>query len=54
MQPAILSMEVDDDDAFDFVPDSHTVFAFKYLIIYPKTFDRDTLSFPLQSLPNLL
>ncbi|KAJ5214997.1 hypothetical protein N7468_010676 [Penicillium chermesinum] len=53
MDPVILSMEVDDDDAFESeyrlrIGDSVT-----YLIISPKTFDRDTLSFPVQSLPSL-
>ncbi|RAO67975.1 uncharacterized protein BHQ10_003987 [Talaromyces amestolkiae] len=53
MQPIILSMEVDDEDSFESeyrVRIGNTV---KYLIVSPKTFDRETLSFPIQSLRSL-
>lgn len=53
MHPVVLSMEVDDEDLFQSeyrVRIGHQV---KYIIISPKTFDRDTLSFPIESLPSL-
>ncbi|KAJ5219379.1 uncharacterized protein N7498_001478 [Penicillium cinerascens] len=53
MQPVILSMEVDDDDSFESEYRLRIENQVKYLIISPGTFDRDTLSFPIQSLPNL-
>lgn len=53
MQPAILSMEVDDDDSFESEYRLQIGTKVKYLIISPRTFDRDTLSFPIQSLPYL-
>lgn len=53
MQPVILSMEVDDDDSFESEYRLRIESQVKYLIISPGTFDRDTLSFPIQSLPNL-
>ncbi|KAJ5958762.1 uncharacterized protein N7479_005912 [Penicillium vulpinum] len=53
IQPVILSMEVDDDDSFESEYRLRIENQVKYLIISPKTFDRDTLSFPIQSLPNL-
>ncbi|KAK0748304.1 alpha-galactosidase A [Apiosordaria backusii] len=53
MQPIILSMEVDDDDSFDSEYRLRIGNQVKYLVISPGTFDRDTLSFPLQSLPPL-
>lgn len=50
MQPVILSMEVDDDFESEYrLRFGHQV---KYLVISPKTFDRDTLSFPTQCLPS--
>ncbi|KAL2887361.1 hypothetical protein HOO65_050482 [Ceratocystis lukuohia] len=53
MQPVILSMEVDDDDSFESEYRVRIGNQVKYLIISPRTFDRDTLSFPIQSLPCL-
>ncbi|KAM9875415.1 alpha-galactosidase A [Verticillium dahliae] len=53
MEPTILSMEVDDDDSFESEYRLRIGNQVKYLIISPGTFDRDTLSFPLQSLPSL-
>lgn len=53
MEPTILSMEVDDDDSFESEYRLRIGTRVKYLIISPGTFDRDTLSFPLQSLPSL-
>ncbi|OHE91499.1 alpha-galactosidase A [Colletotrichum orchidophilum] len=52
-QPIILSMEVDDDDSFESEYRLRIGNQVKYLVISPGTFDRDTLSFPLQSLPRL-
>ncbi|KAL1877377.1 hypothetical protein VTK73DRAFT_8672 [Phialemonium thermophilum] len=53
MQPVILSMEVDDDDTFESEYRLRVGDQVKYLIISPKTFDRNTLSFPVHSLPHL-
>ncbi|KAL3471050.1 hypothetical protein BJX99DRAFT_263665 [Aspergillus californicus] len=53
MHPAILSMEVDDEDSFESEYRLRIGNQVKYIIIAPKTFDRDTLSFPVQSLPSL-
>lgn len=53
MQPVILFMEVDDDDSVESEYPLRIGNQVKYLIISPRTFDRDTLSFPLQSLPRL-
>lgn len=53
MQPRILSMEVDDEDSFESEYRVRIGNIVKYIIISPKTFDRETLSFPIQSLPNL-
>ncbi|KAK4163130.1 cyclin f-box [Cladorrhinum sp. PSN259] len=53
MQPIILSMEVDDDDSLESEYRLRIGNQVKYLVISPGTFDRDTLSFPLQSLPPL-
>jgi serine/threonine protein kinase len=53
MQPVILSMEVDDDDSCESEYRLRIGNQVKYLIISPKTFDRDALSFPIQSLPRL-
>lgn len=53
MQPIILSMEVDDDDAFESEYRLRIGNQVKYLVIAPGTFDRDTLSLPLESLPRL-
>lgn len=53
MHPVVLSMEVDDDDSFESEYRLRIGNLVKYLIISPKTFDRDTLSFPVQSLPSL-
>ncbi|KAF2725447.1 alpha-galactosidase A [Polychaeton citri CBS 116435] len=52
-EPIILSMEVDDDDSFESEYRLRIGNDVRYLIISPRTFDRDTLSFPLQSLPCL-
>lgn len=46
-------MEVDDDDSFESEYRLRIGNSVKYLIISAKTFDRDTLSFPVQSLPSL-
>jgi len=53
MQPSILSMEVDDDDSFESEYRLRVGNQVKYLVISPGTFDRTTLSSPLQSLPPL-
>jgi predicted Ser/Thr protein kinase len=53
MQPVILSMEVDDDDSVDSEYRLRIGNQVKYLIISPRTFDRDTLSFLIPSLPRL-
>lgn len=53
MGPVILSMEVDDDDSWDSYYRLRIGSQIKYLVISPGTFDRDTLSLPLQSLPKL-
>lgn len=53
MQPVILSMEVDDDDAYESEYRVQVESQVKYLIISPGTFDRDTLSLPIDSLPPL-
>jgi predicted Ser/Thr protein kinase len=53
LQPTILSMEVDDDDSFESEYRVRIGNQVRYLVISPGTFDRDTLSFPLQSLPPL-
>ena len=53
MQPTIISMEVDDDDSFESEYRLLIGNQVRYLVISPGTFDRDTLSFPLQSLPYL-
>ena len=53
MQPTILSMEVDDEDSSESEYRLRIGKQVKYLIISPKTFDRDTLSFPIQFLPRL-
>jgi len=53
MQPVILSMEVDDDNSFESEYRLQIGNQVKYLVISPGTFDRDTLSFPLQSLSRL-
>ena len=46
-------MEVDDDDSFESEYRLRIGNQVRYLVISPGTFDRDTLSFPLQSLPYL-
>ncbi|KAJ5598161.1 hypothetical protein N7537_008245 [Penicillium hordei] len=51
--PTVLSMEVDDEDSFESEYRLRMGNQVKYLIISPKTFDRDTLSLPIQSLPSL-
>lgn len=53
MGPVILSMEVDDDDSWDSYYRLRIGSQVRYLVISPGTFDRDTLSLPLQSLPKL-
>jgi len=53
LQPIMLSMSVDDDDSYESEYRVRIGNQVKYLIISPGTFDRDTLSFPLQSLPPL-
>lgn len=52
-QPVILSMEVDDDDSWESEYRLRIGNQVKYLVIAPGTFDRDTLSLPLRSLPHL-
>lgn len=52
-QPTILSMEVVDDDSFESEYRLRIGNQVKYLVISPGPFDRDTLSFPFQSLPRL-
>ena len=52
-EPAILSMEVDDEDASDSEYRLRFGNEVKYLIISPGTFDRRTLSFPIPALPHL-
>ena len=46
-------MEVDDEDSFESEYRLRIGNQVKYLVISPGTFDRDTLSFPLPSLPRL-
>jgi hypothetical protein len=53
IQPVILSMEVDDDNSFESEYRLRIGNQVKYLVISPRTFDRHTLSFPIQSLPRL-
>ncbi|KAK4131534.1 hypothetical protein BT67DRAFT_408522 [Trichocladium antarcticum] len=53
MQPFVLSMEVDDDNSFASEYRLRIGNQVKYLVVAPGTFDRDTLSFPIQSLPHL-
>lgn len=51
--PTILSMEVDDENSFESEYRVRVGNQIKYLVIAPGTFDRDTLSFPIQSLSSL-
>lgn len=51
--PTVLSMEVDDEDSFESEYRVRIGNQIKYIIISPRAFDRDTLSFPLQSLSSL-
>lgn len=51
--PVVLSMEVDDEDSFESEYRLRIGNQVKYLVISPGTFDRDTLSFPIPSLPRL-
>ncbi|KAF5234123.1 hypothetical protein FAUST_7774 [Fusarium austroamericanum] len=51
LQPVVLSMEVDDDDSFESYYRLRLGTQVKYVTISPGTFDRDTLSFPVPSLP---
>ena len=53
MTPVVLSMEVDDDNQEESEYRIRVGNKVKYLKIAPTTFDRDTLSFPLASLPPL-
>ncbi|KAI0127654.1 hypothetical protein BJ170DRAFT_733287 [Xylariales sp. AK1849] len=53
IQPIILSMGPGDDDSSESEYRLQIGNQVKYLVISPGTFDRDTLSFPLQSLPRL-
>ncbi|KAJ5577408.1 uncharacterized protein N7459_006372 [Penicillium hispanicum] len=53
MHPVVLSMEVDEDDEFESEYRLRIGNQVRYLNISPKTFDRDTLSFPIQALPSL-
>jgi predicted Ser/Thr protein kinase len=53
MHPVVLSMEVDDEDSFESEYRLQIGNQAKYLVISPKTFDRDTLSFPIPALPSL-
>lgn len=46
-------MEVDDDDSVESEYRVQIGNQVKYLVVSPKTFDRDTLSFPVPSLPDL-
>ena len=52
-QPIVLSMEVDDDDSVESEYRLRIGNRVKYLVISPRTFGRDTLSFPAPSLPHL-
>lgn len=52
-QPVILSMEVDDEDAYESEYRVQIGSQVKYLVISPGTYERDTLSFPIESLPPL-
>ncbi|KAI9703537.1 MAG: hypothetical protein M1820_005841 [Bogoriella megaspora] len=51
--PQIISMEVDDEDTWQSEYRIQIGQRIKYLVVEPGTFDRDTLSFPLSSLPQL-
>lgn len=51
LQLLVLSMEVDDDDSFESYYRLRLGTQVKYVTISPGTFDRDTLSFPVPSLP---
>lgn len=53
MRPIILSMEADDDDSSESEYRLRIGNQVKYLVISPRIFDRDTLSFPIHSLPHL-
>lgn len=53
-KPIILSMSVDDDDSCESEYRAQVGGHVKYITISPGTFDRDTLSFPFQSLTLLL
>lgn len=53
MVPEVLSMEVDDDDDFESYYRLRIGKQVKYLTVSPGTFDRDTLSWPIGSLPSL-
>ena len=53
MTPIVLSMEVDDENENESEYRMLVGNKVKYLKIAPDTFDRDTLSFPLASLPPL-
>lgn len=53
MEPIILSMEVDDDNAFESEYRIRIGSQVRYLVVAPGVFDRDTLSDPLPSLPAL-
>lgn len=50
LQPKIISMEADDEDSYESEYRLQIGIQVKYLIINPRTYDRDTLSFPLASL----
>ncbi|EKJ75766.1 hypothetical protein FPSE_03946 [Fusarium pseudograminearum CS3096] len=51
LQPVVLSMEVHDDDSFESYYRLRLGTRVKYVTTSPGTFDRDTLSFPVPSLP---
>ncbi|KFY91528.1 hypothetical protein V500_04626 [Pseudogymnoascus sp. VKM F-4518 (FW-2643)] len=53
LHPKIISMEVDDEDSCESEYRLQIGTQVKYLIVDPGTYDRDTLSFPLASLPPL-
>ncbi|PYH80571.1 hypothetical protein BO82DRAFT_286313 [Aspergillus uvarum CBS 121591] len=53
MHPVVLFMEVDDDDSFSSEYRVQIGNCVNYLIISPNTFDKDRLSFSVQSLPAL-
>ena len=53
LQPTILSMEVDDENSVESEYRLQIGNQVRYLVVAPGTFDRDTLWYPLPSLPQL-